>query len=48
YANLATVNVRKGDVVSLRQNIGTVADNYINFAIYLEKLAINPSVWLAR
>ncbi len=48
YFNLASVSVRKGQHVSTRQTLGTVAsDNMLVFQLNREKTKLNPEVWLA-
>ncbi|MCG2430048.1 murein hydrolase activator EnvC family protein [Aequorivita xiaoshiensis] len=54
YSNLATVSVKKGDKVSTKQNIGTVAKSategrtLLKFYIYKNKTKINPADWIYR
>lgn len=54
YSNLATVNVKKGDKVSTKQTIGTVAKSptegrtVLKFYIYQNKTKINPADWIYR
>jgi septal ring factor EnvC (AmiA/AmiB activator) len=54
YSNLASVTVKKGDVVTARQNIGKAAinsvtnDPEVHFEIWLERTQLNPSVWLSK
>lgn len=54
YSNLATVSVKKGDKVSTKQTIGTVAKSategrtLLKFYIYKNKTKINPADWIYR
>lgn len=54
YSNLATVSVKKGDRVSTKQAIGTVAKSatenktLLKFYIYQNKTKINPADWIYR
>lgn len=55
YSNLIDVTVKKGDKVSVRQNIGTVytdpADGnkaILKFQIWKESTKLNPEEWLGR
>ncbi|HNP67823.1 MAG TPA: peptidoglycan DD-metalloendopeptidase family protein [Aequorivita sp.] len=54
YSNLATVSVKKGDKVSTKQAIGTVAKSptegrtVLKFYIYQNKTKINPADWIYR
>lgn len=54
YSNLATVTVKKGDKVSTKQKIGTVAKSptegktVLKFYIYQNKTKINPADWIYR
>ncbi len=54
YSNLATVSVKKGDRVSTKQVIGTVAKSptegktVLKFYIYQNKTKINPADWIYR
>ena len=54
YSNLATVSVKKGDKVSTKQVIGTVAKSptegrtVLKFYIYKNKDKINPADWIYR
>ncbi len=54
YSNLATVSVQKGDKVSTKQKIGTVAKSptegrtVLKFYIYRNKTKINPADWIYR
>ncbi len=54
YSNLATVSVKKGDKVSTKQVIGTVAMSptegrtVLKFYIYKNKDKINPADWIYR
>jgi septal ring factor EnvC (AmiA/AmiB activator) len=54
YSNLATVTVKKGDKVSTKQTIGTVAKSptegrtVLKFYIYQNKTKINPADWIYR
>ena len=54
YQNLGTVNVRKGDKVTTKQSIGTVAKNTssntyeLHFELWKNTSHLNPSNWLAR
>jgi septal ring factor EnvC (AmiA/AmiB activator) len=52
YYNLETVNVRVGDKVSLKQNIGTVhtspatGKTILKFVVYQNSTILNPQQWL--
>lgn len=54
YSNLATVSVKKGDKVTTKQKIGTVAKSptegktVLKFYIYQNKTKINPADWIYR
>lgn len=49
YVNLKSVNVSRGQKVSARQVIGTVAsDNILQFQLRKETSLLNPEAWLAR
>lgn len=54
YSNLATVSVNKGDKVTTKQKIGTVAKSHtegktiLKFYIYQNKTKINPADWIYR
>lgn len=54
YGNLATVSIKKGDKVSTKQKIGTVAKSptegrtVLKFYIYKNKDKINPADWIYR
>lgn len=54
YSNLATVSVKKGDKISTKQNIGTVAKSptdgrtLLKFYIYKNQTKINPADWIYR
>lgn len=54
YSNLATVSVKKGEKVSTKQGIGTVAKSptegrtVLKFYIYKNKTKINPADWIYR
>jgi septal ring factor EnvC (AmiA/AmiB activator) len=52
YANLATVNVRVGQTVTTRQNIGTVnrhdGRDFVGFQIWRDAQKLNPEEWIAR
>lgn len=54
YSHLATVSVKKGDKVSTKQKIGTVAKSptegrpVLKFYIYQNKTKINPADWIYR
>ena len=54
YSNLATVSVKKGDKVSTKQKIGTVAKSategrtILKFYIYQNETKINPANWIYR
>lgn len=54
YSNLATVSVKKGDKLSTKQTIGTVAKSptegktVLKFYIYQNKTKINPADWIYR
>lgn len=54
YANLATINIKKGDSVKAGQKIGTVFSDpdddgrsILHFEIRNEKLKEDPEKWLA-
>jgi septal ring factor EnvC (AmiA/AmiB activator) len=53
YSNLRTVSVSKGQKVSTKQSIGTVAtdagtgESEVQFGLYKGITAVNPQVWLA-
>ena len=52
YANLRSINVKEGQKVNTKQNIGSVATDsatgeaVVNFEIYKGKDAVNPKIWL--
>lgn len=54
YSNLSTVSVKKGDKVSTKQTIGTVAKSptegrtVLKFYIYKNQTKINPADWIYR
>ena len=54
YQNLATTSVKKGDKVSTKQTIGTVAKSTssntyeLHFEIWKNDRYVNPNEWLAR
>lgn len=54
YQNLATTSVKKGDKVSTKQTIGTVAKSQtsntheLHFEIWKNDHYVNPNEWLAR
>lgn len=54
YSNLATVTVHKGDKISTKEKIGTVAKSptegrtVLKFYIYKNKTKINPADWIYR
>ena len=49
YFNLASVRVRKGQRVSTRQPLGSVAGNHVlEFQLRREKAKLNPESWLGR
>ena len=54
YQNLASTSVKKGDKVSTKQNIGTVAKSAtsntyeLHFEIWKNDRYVNPNEWLAR
>jgi septal ring factor EnvC (AmiA/AmiB activator) len=55
YSNLVEVSVRKGDRVSLRQNLGTIFSDsddgnktILKFQIWKENQKLNPEDWLVR
>jgi septal ring factor EnvC (AmiA/AmiB activator) len=54
YSNLATVSVKRGEKVSTKQNIGTVAKSptegrtILKFYIYKNKTKINPADWIYK
>jgi septal ring factor EnvC (AmiA/AmiB activator) len=54
YQNLATTNVKKGDKVTTKQTIGTVAKSAtsntyeLHFEIWKNDRYVNPNEWLAR
>ena len=53
YQNLASVNVKKGDKVTTKQNIGTVAKSTTNntyelhFEVWKNNTYLNPNQWLS-
>jgi murein hydrolase activator len=53
YSNLRSVNVREGQKISTKQNIGTVAtdgatgETVVQFKLYKGQTAVNPETWLA-
>jgi septal ring factor EnvC (AmiA/AmiB activator) len=55
YSNLREVTVKKGDKVTLRQNIGTVYTDFedgnksiLKFQIWRENQKLNPEEWIGR
>lgn len=53
YTNLSSVNVSRGDKVSTKQNIGTVATTpsgktELNFFVLQNTTFLNPSSWIAK
>lgn len=55
YSNLREVVVKKGDKVSVKQNIGTVFTDYddgnksiLKFQIWKESTKLNPELWIGR
>lgn len=54
YSNMGTVAVKKGDKISTKQTIGTVAKSptegrtVLKFYIYKNKTKINPADWIYR
>lgn len=55
YSNLREVVVKKGDKVSIKQNIGTVFTDYddgnktiLKFQIWKESVKQNPELWIGR
>jgi len=53
YSNLESVNVKVGDNVKIKQQIGTVGrnnsgSNEIHFEIWKERSNLNPENWLAK
>ena len=54
YQNLSGVSVKKGDKVSTKQSIGTIAKNpstntyELHFEIWRNTSYLNPNDWLAR
>ena len=55
YSNLVNVAVKKGDAVTVRQNLGTVFTDandghktILKFQIWKESQKLNPEEWLAR
>ena len=53
YQNLETVNVRTGDKVSFKQNLGRIATDasgkaIIKFLITQNVTTLNPELWLAN
>ena len=54
YANLRSINVKKGDAVTTKQNIGVIgeddegANGEINFQIWKGFSKLNPQLWLAK
>ena len=53
YQNLASVNVKKGDKVSTKQTVGTVAKSSTNntyelhFEVWKNNVYLNPNQWLS-
>ena len=49
YCNLSSVSVHRGQRVSARQALGTVAsDNILQFQLRRETAKLNPESWLGR
>ena len=49
YCNLSSVNVRRGQKVSIRQSLGRVGqDNILQFQLRKETVKLNPENWLGR
>ena len=49
YCNLASVNVHRGQKVSIRQSLGRVGqDNILQFQLRRETAKLNPESWLGR
>jgi len=49
YCNLSSVNVHRGQRVSARQTLGTVArDNILQFQLRRNMTKLNPETWLGR
>lgn len=55
YSNLVNVVVKKGDKVSIRQNLGTVFTDssdgnktLLKFQIWKESVKLNPEEWLVK
>lgn len=54
YQNLSSVSVKKGNKVSTKQNIGTIAKNAssntyeLHFEVWKNNSNLNPNDWLAR
>ena len=54
YQNLASVNVQKGNKVTTKQTLGTVAKNAssntyeLHFEVWKNNSNLNPNDWLAR
>ena len=54
YQNLSSASVKKGDKVSTKQTIGTVAKNStsntyeLHFEVWKNDRYVNPNEWLAR
>ena len=53
YSNLRSASVSKGQKVSTKQSIGTVATDpssgeaVVNFSLYKGTAVVNPKLWLA-
>lgn len=49
YCNLSSVNVRRGQKVSIRQPLGRIGqDNILQFQLRRETAKLNPESWLGR
>jgi murein hydrolase activator len=48
YANMETISVKRGDVLSVNQSIGSLGDEKpeIHFELWKEKQRLNPSDWI--
>lgn len=55
YSNLSEVNVKKGDIIKIKQNIGTVFTDQedgnksiLKFQIWRENQKLNPEEWIVK
>jgi murein hydrolase activator len=48
YANMETISVKKGDLISVNQSIGSLGEDKpeIHFELWKEKQRLNPSDWI--